>query len=438
MLQRGLRPLFGAFASMLLLLGAGASRTARAEDSGIKPTPRGFKKAFDGETLNGWVVASGDKNAYVPDHGVLLCHPTAGNLFLDKQYSDFVFQFDFKLDHGANNGVGVRTPFKGDAAYVGMELQILDDDDPMYAHLEAGQYHSSIYKVVAAKRGSLKPAGQWNTEEIVAKGRHIKITVNGMVTVDADLNKVDDPETFAVHPGFRRSVGYLGFLGHGPAECAFRNIFVKDLSKPEQDNHAPEGFKALFNGKDLKGWKGLVSDPPHRQKMTAEQLKEAEAKATEEALKHWTVNNGVIEYDGKNNSLCTVKPYKDFELLVDWKINAKGDSGIYLRGSPQVQIWDNPLGSGGLYNNQKNPSNPTVVADKPVGEWNRFRILMIGDKVTVYLNDVLVVHNVTMENYWERDKPIYPIEQIELQHHGDHLWFKNIYVREINTAAPKK
>jgi hypothetical protein len=168
--------------------------------------------------------------------------------------------------------------------------------------------------------------------------------------------------------------------------------------------------------------------------MTKEQLEAAQVKSDAEAFKHWTVNNGVIEYDGKNNNLCTIKDYADFEMLVDWKLPPKGDSGIYLRGSPQVQIWDNPLGSGGLYNNQKNPSNPTVVADKPIGEWNRFRILMIGDKVTVYLNDVLVVHNVTMENYWERDKPIYPIEQIELQHHGDKLWFKNIFIREIHAT----
>ncbi len=165
--------------------------------------------------------------------------------------------------------------------------------------------------------------------------------------------------------------------------------------------------------------------------MTPEQLANAQQKANTEAFGHWTVQDGVITYDGKNNNLCTVKDYGDFEMLVDWKIGPKGDSGIYLRGSPQVQIWDNPIGSGGLYNNEKNPSNPTEVADNPIGQWNRFRILMIGDKVTVYLNNKLVVHNVTMENYWERSKPIYPTGQIELQHHGDPLWFKNIYIREL-------
>src|ERR1700722_14926026 len=210
--------------------------TCLAQDTANVPTPHGFTKAFDGETLTGWRVANGDPNAYVPDHGVLLCHPTAGNLFMEKQYSDFVFRFDFKLDHGANNGVGIRTQFQGDAAYMGMECQVLDDDDPMYAHLEAGQYHSSIYKVVSAKRGSLKPVGQWNSETITAVGPHIKIVVNGMTTIDTNLNNVTSREVFAVHPGFRRSKGYVGFLGHGPAECAFRNIFIRDLSKPEKDN----------------------------------------------------------------------------------------------------------------------------------------------------------------------------------------------------------
>jgi len=118
---------------------------------------------------------------------------------------------------------------------------------------------------------------------------------------------------------------------------------------------------------------------------------------------------------------------------VDWKIPPEGDSGIYLRGSPQVQIWVRPEGSGGLYNNQKNPRKPIENADKPVGEWNRFRIIMIDDKVTVYLNGKLVVDNVIMENYFERDKPIYREGQIELQNHGGPLYFKNIFIREINS-----
>lgn len=197
------------------------------------------------------------------------------------------------------------------------------------------------------------------------------------------------------------------------------------------DNTPPPGFVALFNGKDLTGWKGLVATPPARAKMTPEQLAKAQAKADQSMREHWKVVDGALVFDGKGQSLCTAKDYGDFEMYVDWKILPKGDSGIYLRGSPQVQIWETPIGSGGLYNNQKNPSKPTKAADKPVGQWNSFRIKMVGEKVWVWLNGELVVDNVTMENYWERSKPIYPTGQIELQNHGNTLWFKNIYLREI-------
>ena len=199
----------------------------------------------------------------------------------------------------------------------------------------------------------------------------------------------------------------------------------------------PEGFTALFNGKDLTGWKGLVDDPEKRAKMTPEQLAAGQVKADEKMREHWKVVDGVLEFDGKGDSLCTTKDYGDFELYVDWKIKPEGDSGIYLRGSPQVQIWDHPIGSGGLYNNQKpeNPSKPLAVADRPVGEWNRFKILMAGERVTVLLNDVLVVHHTVLENYWERDRPIYPTGPIELQNHGNSLWFKNVFLRELPRAS---
>lgn len=396
----------------------------------------GFVRLFDGKTLNGWTLSGGTGPGYIVKDGVLVC-PTdgGGNLYTEKQYADFIFRFEFKLDAGGNNGVAIRAPMGTDAAYAGMEVQILDDTSPTYAKLEAGQYHGSIYKVAAAKRGALKPVGQWNTEEIHALGRRVKVLVNGIVTLDADLNAITDPSILGAHPGMLRERGHIGFCGHGPSEVQFRNIAIKDLSawQPEPDNIPPAGFAALFNGRDLTGWKGLVADPPARAKMTAEQLATMQQAATTEALKHWTVVDGVITYDGKNNSLSTAKDYADFEMLVDWKIQPGGDSGLYLRGSPQIQIWDHADGSGGLFNNQKNPSKPTRKADKPIGEWNRFRILMVGEKVTVYLNDELVVKDVTMENYWDRKLPIYPTGQIELQHHGNPIFFKNIYIREISS-----
>jgi hypothetical protein len=213
-------------------------------------------------------------------------------------------------------------------------------------------------------------------------------------------------------------------------------------------NQPPEGFTALFNGKDLSGWKGLLKgpydNPDKRAALPADQFAKLQQEADENMRAHWKVVDGVLTFDGKGRSLCTAKDYGDFEMLVDWKIEKGGDSGIYLRGSPQVQIWDTALttvgaqvGSGGLYNNKKNPSKPSKVADKPVGEWNSFRILMVGEKVTIYLNGELVVDNVTLENYWDYSKPIFPTGQIELQNHGNFLYFRNVYIREILPAEEK-
>lgn len=202
-------------------------------------------------------------------------------------------------------------------------------------------------------------------------------------------------------------------------------------------NKAPAGFKPLFNGENLDGWKGLVGDPKSRAAMSADELAAAQNAADERMREHWSVQDGILVFDGGGDSLCTAKDYADFEMLVDWKIKAEGDSGIYLRGSPQVQIWDpaqHPEGSGGLYNNQKHPSKPLTAADKPVGEWNRFRIKMQGNQVWVWLNGTLVTDGVQMENYWDRSIPMYATGQIELQNHGNTLYFRNVFIRELVTA----
>lgn len=218
---------------------------------------------------------------------------------------------------------------------------------------------------------------------------------------------------------------------------------VASFAEEPKLNVPPKGFTALFNGKDLTGWKGLVADPEKRAKMSPDELAKAQDEADQKMRDHWRVEDGTLVFDGGGDSLCTAKDYGDFELYVDWKIEKEGDSGIYLRGSPQVQIWDPakwPEGSGGLYNNQKNPSKPLKCADKPIGEWNTFRIKMIGERVSVWLNGELVVDNTVLENYWDRSKPIYPTGQIELQNHGSTLWFRNIFIREIKgeEAGAKK
>src|SRR5207244_12035383 len=139
-------------------------------------------------------------------------------------------------------------------------------------------------------------------------------------------------------------------------------------------------------------------------KMSKDERTKAQKLADQKFRPHWKVKDGVIVYDGKGNNLQTVKDYGDFELYVDWKIEKGGDSGIYLRGNPQVQIWDNKEGSGGLYNNQKHPKNPIVFADNPPGKWNTFHIKMIGDKVTIHLNGRLVLDEVPLEIHWDKKR----------------------------------
>ena len=205
------------------------------------------------------------------------------------------------------------------------------------------------------------------------------------------------------------------------------------------------GFENLFNGTDLTGWKGLVANPIARSKMTAQQLVDAQSKADTKIKSDWVVKDGLLVFTGHGDNLCTQKQYGDFELFVDWKITEKGDAGIYLRGTPQVQIWDTSrrevgaqVGSGGLYNNQKNERNPKVVADNKVGSWNNFHIIMRGAVVTVYLNGVLVTDKVVLENYWDRTLPIFVKEQIELQAHGTYVAYRNIYIRELPFLEPTK
>jgi len=433
------RPIAARSCGVLLVLLAGGARLPADDEPG-------FVSLFDGRTLTGWRHIGGPPDGYGVKDGVLFCSPRGRNLFTEAQYSDFVLRFEFKLEEGANNGVGIRAPLEGDAAYLGLEIQILEEaaaNRGKWGPLRPEQYHGSIYDVVAARRGALRPAGQWNTEEITAAGRHLKVVVNGQTVVDANLNDVRDAEKIRKHPGLFRARGHIGFLGHGDY-VEFRNIRIRELTSPESDNTPSEGFTALFNGRDLTGWQGLLrppnDNPLRRAALPPAERAAAQREADEVMRAHWRVDNGELVFDGKGRNLCTARDYADFELRVDWKIPPHGDSGIYLRGAPQVQIWDpftppthagSEVGSGGLYNNQKHPSRPLRVADRPIGQWNRFRILMVGERVHVFLNEVLVVQDTPLENYWDRSRPIFPTGPIELQSHGDALWFKNLYLREI-------
>ena len=226
---------------------------------------------------------------------------------------------------------------------------------------------------------------------------------------------------------------------------------------------AEDGFVSMFNGNDLSGWQGLITtykdkkgkeikgldNPFARLKCKPSELAKAQTLADEVMKENWKVENGHIVFFGKGyDNLCSVKKYGDFEMYLDWYLYPEGpeaDAGIYLRATPQVQIWDTArvnvgaqVGSGGLYNNQTNPSKPLCVADNGLGQWNSFYIKMIGERVTVKLNGITVVDNVILENFWDRSQPIFPVEDIQLQAHGSKVAYRNLYIRELPQVQPVK
>jgi hypothetical protein len=197
-------------------------------------TESGFTVLFDGSNMDSWTE---DSKAYVIEDGTMAVRPGkggeggGGNIFTKEQYEDFIFRFEFKLTEGANNGLGIRAPISGDVAYSGMELQILDNTADVYKDLKCYQYHGSVYGVIPALRGYLKPTGEWNMQEVVADGNHIRVTLNGHVIVDGDIGiYIENQRTIdgREHPGLGNKKGHIGFLGHGHV-LWFRNISVKEL-----------------------------------------------------------------------------------------------------------------------------------------------------------------------------------------------------------------
>lgn len=197
-----------------------------AEDS--QPAEEGFTSLFNGSDLHGW---NGDLKGYQAEDGVLVCKP-GGNIYTDGEYSDFNFRFEFKLTAGANNGLGIRVEPGAHAAYDAIELQILDDTAEKYKDLKPYQYHGSIYGIVPAKRGHLKPVGEWNSQEVIVQGTHVTVILNGEVIVDADTAEAtkDGTADGKEHPGLSKMTGRIGFIGHGDV-LYFRNIRVKPLAK---------------------------------------------------------------------------------------------------------------------------------------------------------------------------------------------------------------
>ena len=456
----------------------------------------GFVSLFNGKDLTGWIGATNNygvetceielRNKTKKTINVLACQPKkangvqggGGNLCTEKEYENFILRFEFCMPENGNNGLGIRmTDVDKDAAYYGMcELQLLDDGGSAYYDsaakkdkLHPYQYTGSVYGVVPARRDNfnkqiwgkdknftgggsyLRKPGMWNFEEVRVIGTRIQVILNGMMITDADLAQykgdgTDTPDG-RKHPGIQNKKGHIGWLGHGH-NVKWRNIRIKEVpadyvAADDGVKSRPFGYTQLFDGKTLANWKGVTTNEKFdnvlvRQAATPEKRAEMQKIANEGMREHWHIRDGALFFDGFQGgySLATAKDYKDFDMWVDWRIlSVDGDSGLYLRGSPQVQIWDANncwgIGSGGLYNNQKNPSQALSIADNPVGSWNTFHVTMKGEKVTVFLNGVKVVDDTVLENYWDRKQPIFPVEQIELQCHGDPIEFKNIFIKEL-------
>ena len=459
----------------------------------------GFVSLFNGKDLSGWygskmygveTIKVKLNNGTEKTENVLACFPEKkvagdrGNLLTEKEYRNFILRFEFMMPTNGNNGLGIRTPSPDvDAAYQGMcELQLLDDGGSSYYDaakqadkLKPYQYTGSVYGVVPALRDNkggkqiwgkeknftgggsyVRKPGMWNFEEVKVIGSEIEVYLNGYLITKADVSKFkgdgDTPDG-KKHPGLHNAKGHIGWLGHGH-HVMWKNIRIKVLPDdakmgqvcPCQKMKAPCGFKTYFDGcpkQIAANWKGVTREdkfdnPLVRRKATAEQREVMQKIADLGRDKHWSVRNGNLFFDGFNGgySLATKEDYADFEMWCDWRtMSITGDSGLYLRGAPQVQIWDAHnqwgIGSGGLYNNKKNPDKALKIADRQVGDWNRFHVIMRGEKVTVWLNGELVVDNVTLENYWDRTQPIFPKEQIELQCHGDPTEWRNIFIKEL-------
>ncbi len=189
-----------------------------------------FVPLFDGKTLNGWTLVGKVGPGYVVKDGILTCpEDGGGNLFTDKEYANFILRFEYRLSPGGNNGIGVRAPLKGRASYEGMEIQILDDRHEKYRGvIRPEQYTGSVYGMIPARTGFQKPAGEWNEEEILLDGRHVRVTINASIVVDDSLDIVREPEVLKEHPGVKRTSGHIGLLGHNSL-VEFRHLRIKTL-----------------------------------------------------------------------------------------------------------------------------------------------------------------------------------------------------------------
>ena len=315
-----------------------------------------------------------------------------------------------------------------------MELQVIDNSAEKYKDLKPWQFHGSIYSMVPARKGALKPVGEWNLQRVVVNGNEVKVELNGKEIVHADLAELE--KKHPKHVGVKRRAGFLALCGHGD-KVSYRKLRICELPPgANEDGVKAAGFKQLFDGKTLGGWK-----------------------AGEGSEGHWMPFNGILKYDGRSRAeikdLWSEESFGDLTLVFDWRWSGKGkvvrrpmlgadgrqtgetaeveelDSGVYLRGSSksQVNLWNWPAGSGEVYGYRtdgKQPDEvraavtPKVKADKPLGEWNRTMITLKGDRLSVLLNGRQVIENAQLPGIPDRGP-------IAFQHHGAAIDFANIW-----------
>lgn len=387
----------------------------------------GFQLLFDGEKLSPEIWQSAI-DGYPVEDGAFVCRK-GGNLLTAREYGDFVLRFEFTLPPGGNNGVGVRAESpKQDAAYHGMEIQILDNSAEKYKNLQPYQFHGSIYGVATSKRDPekndfLKPLGQWNYQEITVVGSKIKVVLNGETIVDADVSEFKDKPTLdnREHPGLHREKGFLGFLGHGDP-VRFRNVRVKELNALT-DEEKEDGFELLFDGRELSPeiWQGDIKGYP--------------------------VEDGAIVCRGGN--VNTKEEYGDFEFRFEFLLPPGGNNGVNVRGGTEIQVLDNFADKhkdlepyqyhGSIYYSVPAKRNPEKNDyQNPIGQWNFQRIIARGANVKVVLNGETIVDADVSE--LKGKKSLDGKEHPELQNakgvlgflgHGDPVRFRNIRIKKL-------
>ncbi len=412
--------------AVLALTGAAA-----AEAPALRPL-------FNGKDLSGWSGAG-----YSVEDGAIVCSPQGGNLVTDETFANYLLDFEFKLTPGANSGLGIHYPGSGDAAYTGIEAQILDNTAAKFNGLKPEQFHGSLYSVLAAKREHLKAPGEWNRQRVSVLGPKVVVELNGSVILEGDLDDLSaaSPD----HAGLKRRAGRLAWLGHGD-KVSFRGVQVAEFPLPANtEGVTAAGFTRIFDGATLAGWKHVPGK-----------------------TNNWTAHNGILKHDGKPGEITDLwseKEYGDLTMVFDWRWNRAAakklqpvvlpdgtekrgpngeiervevedlDSGIYLRGDSknQVNLWTWPVGSGEVYGFRTDAKMPAAVraavtpranADMPVGEWNRMMITLVGDRLSVVLNGVKVIDNAQLPGIAKRGP-------IALQHHGAGIDFANVWIKEL-------